>query len=349
MNHLTISGKHILHPKAKSTSCPPASIQVKLHQADSNIDPLDLSFSSQEDYPFHIMGRSSSNNCGGDKRSRSPTSSPQSTDESKRRIELENIEQHEKEWATLFERTKVAPELRNIERDISPDVANNNNKDNINNPTNPFAAADALGSVIQPSSVADEPSQPKPKSILRRRLSSSSLTSSMHQKRQAAEIQSILQTLEELQNNFVTNDNSFVSTTTSGSWDDGATSTSDTNGEQPTTIKHQKEFTTISYPNGNLFSGTINSSTQQLIYGRMTCALEMEVYEGPFNKHGKRHGEGAVCTKIDGTAKFLGRYVLAFCRQCNYALVCFVLCYIYGKNAHIILYTHVFFAITYPT
>lgn len=320
MHHLKMSGKHTLQPKAKhitsSTSRPPVpSIQVQLHQVDSNIDPLDLSFSSQEDYPFHIMGRSnsSSNNCGGDKRSRSPTSSPQSADESKRRIELENIEQHEKEWATLFERTKVAPELRNIERDISPDVANNNNnKDNINNPTNPFAAADALDSVIQPSPVADEPSQPKPKSILRRRLSSSSLTSSltssMHQKRQAAEIQSILQTLEELQHNFVTNDNSFVSTTTSGSWD-GTTSTSDTNGEQPTTIKHQKEFTTISYPNGNLFSGTINSTTQQLIYGRMTCALEMEVYEGPFNKHGKRHGEGAVCTKMDGTAKFLGRYV----------------------------------------
>lgn len=33
----------------------------------------------------------------------------------------------------------------------------------------------------------------------------------------------------------------------------------------------------------------------------------MEIYEGPFYK-GKKHGDGAVCMKMDNSGKFLGRY-----------------------------------------
>mmetsp|Transcript_25400 Transcript_25400/g.45858 ORF Transcript_25400/g.45858 Transcript_25400/m.45858 type:complete len:940 (+) Transcript_25400:94-2913(+) len=127
-----------------------------------------------------------------------------------------------------------------------------------------------------------------PKSILRSRSSLSSQNNRQHQKRQQSEIQSILATLEELQHNFVTNDNS-----TSSSYNPQ--------------IAVQKEFMIRHFPNGDLFSGNVDADTKELIYGRMTCALEMEVYEGPFWK-GKRHGEGADCAKMDGSAKFLGRY-----------------------------------------
>ena len=34
----------------------------------------------------------------------------------------------------------------------------------------------------------------------------------------------------------------------------------------------------------------------------------MEVYEGPFDPLGQRHGDGATCAKMDGGVKFLGRY-----------------------------------------
>ena len=34
----------------------------------------------------------------------------------------------------------------------------------------------------------------------------------------------------------------------------------------------------------------------------------MEVYEGHFGPFGRRHGNGATCAKMDGGAKFLGRY-----------------------------------------
>ena len=106
---------------------------------------------------------------------------------------------------------------------------------------------------------------------------------------QQKEIQSILSTLEELQHNFVTNDNSRGS------------QSSDQNAQSA-----DKEFQVRNFPNGDLFSGNVSSSTKELIYGRMTSTLEMEVYEGPF-RNGKRHGDGAVCVKMDGGAKYLGR------------------------------------------
>ena len=44
------------------------------------------------------------------------------------------------------------------------------------------------------------------------------------------------------------------------------------------------------------------------VYGRLTCTLEMEVYEGPYVPLGRHHGDGATCAKMDGGAKFMGRY-----------------------------------------
>lgn len=106
---------------------------------------------------------------------------------------------------------------------------------------------------------------------------------------------SILDLLEQLQQNCTLNDDSAQPT----SPDDNNNSSS--NNDHP-----QKEFAIRHYPNGNLFSGSIDARTNELVYGRMTYALDMEIYEGPF-QNGKRHGPGAVCCKMDGSAKFLGR------------------------------------------
>ena len=40
----------------------------------------------------------------------------------------------------------------------------------------------------------------------------------------------------------------------------------------------------------------------------LTCALDLEVYKGPSDRQGRRHGEGTTCTKMDSEAKFLSRY-----------------------------------------
>ena len=45
-----------------------------------------------------------------------------------------------------------------------------------------------------------------------------------------------------------------------------------------------------------------------LVYGRLTCTLEMEIYEGPIDPLGQRHGNGATCAQMDSRAKFMGRY-----------------------------------------
>lgn len=184
-------------------------------------------------------------------------------------------ERREEEWATLLHKTPplAAP--------IEPIIA----------AANPFATSPAPtyptgdGDAPRPHVTSHGESLPKP--ILRRRLSSSSLTNNSQnaQKRQQLEIQSILSTLEELQHNFVTNDNS-----------------ASTHNLTPIV----KEFAIRHFPNGNLFSGNVDANTGEMIYGRMTCAMEMETYEGPFWRE-KRHGEGAVCIKMDGGAKFLGR------------------------------------------
>lgn len=110
--------------------------------------------------------------------------------------------------------------------------------------------------------------------------------------RQELEMESILQALEDLQHNFVENNNSNERSISANNFTKMGAVT--------------KEFTIRQYPNGDLFSGNVNVETGDLVYGRMTYALDMEVYEGPFWK-GKRHGESAVCMKMDGAAKFLGR------------------------------------------
>lgn len=108
--------------------------------------------------------------------------------------------------------------------------------------------------------------------------------------KQELEMENILQTLEDLQHNFVENDNSDERSICNTTASEAA----------------KKEFAVRQFPNGDLFSGNVNVETGDLVYGRMTYALDMEVYEGPFYK-GKRHGEGAVCMKMDSAAKFLGR------------------------------------------
>jgi hypothetical protein len=80
-------------------------------------------------------------------------------------------------------------------------------------------------------------------------------------------------------------------------------------GEDNDDTRRRREYTVRHYyPNGNLFSGNVDADTGSPVYGRMTYALEMEVYEGPFDKLGERHGRGATLMKVDGSAKFLGRY-----------------------------------------
>lgn len=56
----------------------------------------------------------------------------------------------------------------------------------------------------------------------------------------------------------------------------------------------------------DVFSGTVDAVTGEPCHGRRIYSLTQEVYEGPFQS-GKRHGPGAVCTRLDGTCKFLGR------------------------------------------
>jgi hypothetical protein len=72
-------------------------------------------------------------------------------------------------------------------------------------------------------------------------------------------------------------------------------------------IECRREYAVRHYPNGDLFSGNVDVVTGMPIYGRMTHVLELEVYEGHF-VDGERHGRCATCSKVDGSAKFLGRY-----------------------------------------
>ena len=126
-----------------------------------------------------------------------------------------------------------------------------------------------------------------------------------HQKRHQEEMNSILDMLDQLQQSFSTHNDDYYSASTSSSSSSFSNHiiNSSSNNTEPLP---QKEFAIRHYPNGNLFSGSVDMKTKELVYGRMTYALDMEIYEGPFWK-GKRHGPGAVCCKMDGSAKFLGR------------------------------------------
>ena len=179
------------------------------------------------------------------------------------------------EWAakTLGSRSKI--------RRSSDDRKNNNTGNPFASPPPAFAPSHLRQSIMSDDSAVSEGSSSSPSKRMTR----------LHsvRDRQDLEMESIIRTLEDLQHNFVENDNS----------DERSVCTSASEAVK-------KEFTVRQFPNGDLFSGNINAESGELLYGRMTYALDMEVYEGPFYK-GKRHGEGAVCMKMDAAAKFLGR------------------------------------------
>jgi hypothetical protein len=130
-----------------------------------------------------------------------------------------------------------------------------------------------------------------------------------HQKRHQDEMNSILDLLEQLQQNCTLNDDDFDPSSQSSLNRNNSYRISNSNSAFDELQQQQpppKEFAFRHYPNGDLFSGNVDASTKELLYGRMTYALDMEVYEGPFWR-GDRHGPGAMCYKMDGSAKFLGR------------------------------------------
>jgi hypothetical protein len=130
-----------------------------------------------------------------------------------------------------------------------------------------------------------------------------------HQMRHQEEMHSILDLLEQLQQNCTLNDDDYDPTSQYALNRNFSYSIPNSNSafdEQQQQQHPQKEFAIRHYPNGDLFSGNVDASTKELLYGRMTYALDMEVYEGPFWRGG-RHGPGAMCYKMDGSAKFLGR------------------------------------------
>jgi hypothetical protein len=188
---------------------------------------------------------------------------------------LDDSSQHSKEeWAakTLGSRSKIRR-------------SSNDSKNNAGNPfasPSPAFATSTFRSSTQSEDSANSEGSSNPSKRMTR----------IHsiRDRQDLEMESILQTLEDLQHNFVENDNSDERSICTTASEEAA----------------KKEFTVRQFANGDLFSGNVNAETGELIYGRMTYALDMEVYEGPFYK-GKRHGEGAVCMKMDAAAKFLGR------------------------------------------
>ena len=71
------------------------------------------------------------------------------------------------------------------------------------------------------------------------------------------------------------------------------------------------------FANGDIFTGLVDVMTGFPLQGQLKSAKSGDSYEGPFSQ-GRRHGNGAVLTKRDGT-KFLGRYVN---NQLYYILYC---------------------------
>ncbi|KAL3775490.1 hypothetical protein ACHAW5_000235 [Stephanodiscus triporus] len=180
---------------------------------------------------------------------------------------------------------------------------------------NPFASsATTTTTTTDASTIAS--SSPSSLSSLNGLMSSSSnnLTSSPRkeqwhrairqlQERKEEEVRSILAELESLQHEFVSPDRLSHDDIDDDDYDDNDDHDIDVRRDCP----RGKEYAVLHYPNGDLFSGNVDGVTREPVYGRMTHALEMEVYEGPF-RDGMRHGRGATCAKVDGSAKFLGRY-----------------------------------------
>ena len=59
--------------------------------------------------------------------------------------------------------------------------------------------------------------------------------------------------------------------------------------------------------NGAVFTGETDAITGDNIHGVCFDKALNERYEGPFAK-GMRHGSGAVCTKLNGSKKFVGSF-----------------------------------------
>jgi hypothetical protein len=130
-------------------------------------------------------------------------------------------------------------------------------------------------------------------------------TSSLPSLQREHEIYSILKTVEEHRSSFREDETFYADVL---SYDDPDNSESDIDQEEEEVIpKELREYKTLHFPSGDLFSGHVHIRTGEMIYGRLTSTREMEVYEGPFLR-GKRHGDGAVCVKMDNSGKFLGRY-----------------------------------------
>ena len=120
------------------------------------------------------------------------------------------------------------------------------------------------------------------------------------QERQEGEVQAILTEMEALQHDVDVDVDVVADPYQNNNYDES-------DDDIDNYSQRRKEYTVRNYPNGNLFSGNIDAKTQLPIYGRMTYASQMMEYEGPF-RNGERHGHGATCVKVDGSAKFLGRY-----------------------------------------
>lgn len=131
------------------------------------------------------------------------------------------------------------------------------------------------------------------------KIRASDLSFPYNDKRRDAEIHSILKTVEDHRTSI---------TQGSVSLEEDLFFPSDLDDEHDEIIpKELHVYKTLHFPCGDLFSGHVHLETGEMIYGRLTSAREMEVYEGPFRR-GKRHGDGAMCVKMDGAGKFLGRY-----------------------------------------
>lgn len=59
--------------------------------------------------------------------------------------------------------------------------------------------------------------------------------------------------------------------------------------------------------NGAIFTGEVDAVTGDIVHGECVDKALNERYEGPF-VGGMRHGGGAVCSKLDGSKKFVGSY-----------------------------------------
>jgi hypothetical protein len=152
------------------------------------------------------------------------------------------------------------------------------------------------------SSNANLISMPRRNSLSKIRPTSSSSLHTFNNKRREYEIHAILKTVEEHRSSFTAD--GFDLEEELFDFEEGESSSAEDEESIP---REMREYKTLHFPSGDLFSGHVHVETGEMIYGRLTSTREMEVYEGPFLR-GKKHGDGAVCVKMDNSGKFLGRF-----------------------------------------